>query len=152
MRINVGWVKRLEKINADLKAAMVAKDAKRLEAIRAIKSVILYLKTSAEGYSEESEVKSLQKEVKKRKETAEIYAAQGRPELQEIELYQASVIESYLPQQMGEEEIKQVIKQIIQQVGAVGPADMGKVMGVATKQLSGKADGKIISQIVKSLL
>ena len=141
-----------EKINADLKAAMVAKDAKRLEAIRAIKSVILYLKTSAEGYSEESEVKSLQKEVKKRKETAEIYAAQGRPELQEIELYQASVIESYLPQQMGEEEIKQVIKQIIQQVGAVGPADMGKVMGVATKQLSGKADGKIISQIVKSLL
>ena len=141
-----------EKINADLKAAMVAKDAKRLEAIRAIKSVILYLKTSAEGYSEESEVKSLQKEVKKRKETDEIYAAQGRPELQEIELYQASVIESYLPQQMGEEEIKQVIKQIIQQVGAVGPADMGKVMGVATKQLSGKADGKIISQIVKSLL
>ena len=141
-----------EKINADLKAAMVAKDAKRLEAIRAIKSVILYLKTSAEGYSEESEVKSLQKEVKKRKETAEIYAAQGRPELQEIELYQASVIESYLPQQMGEEEIKQVIKQVIQQLGAVGPADMGKVMGVVTKQLSGKADGKIISQIVKSLL
>ena len=141
-----------EKINADLKAAMVAKDAKRLEAIRAIKSVILYLKTSAEGYSEETEVKSLQKEVKKRKETAEIYATQGRPELQEIELYQASVIESYLPQQMGEEEIKQVIKQIIQQLGAVGPADMGKVMGVATKQLSGKADGKIISQIVKSLL
>ena len=141
-----------EKINADLKAAMVAKDAKRLEAIRAIKSVILYLKTSAEGYSEETEVKSLQKEVKKRKETAEIYATQGRPELQEIELYQASVIESYLPQQMGEDEIKQVIQQIIQQVGAVGPADMGKVMGVATKQLSGKADGKIISQIVKSLL
>ena len=141
-----------EKINADLKAAMVAKDAKRLEAIRAIKSVILYLKTSAEGYSEETEVKSLQKEVKKRKETAEIYATQGRPELQEIELYQASVIESYLPQQMGEEEIKQVIKQIIQQLGAVGPADMGKVMGVATNQLSGKADGKIISQIVKSLL
>ena len=141
-----------EKINADLKAAMVAKDAKRLEAIRAIKSVILYLKTSAEGYSEETEVKSLQKEVKKRKETAEIYASQDRPELQEIELYQASVIESYLPQQMGEDEIKQVLQQIIQQVGAVGPADMGKVMGVATKQLSGKADGKIISQIVKSLL
>ena len=141
-----------EKINADIKAAMIAKDAKKLEAIRSIKSVILLLKTSAEGYTEESEIKALQKEVKKRKETAEIYANQGRPELQEVELYQAAVIEAYLPQQLGEDELKKIIAEIIQTTGAAGPADLGKVMGVATKQLAGKADGKIISQIAKSLL
>ena len=123
-----------EKINADIKAAMIAKDAKKLEAIRSIKSVILLLKTSAEGYTEESEIKALQKEVKKRKETAEIYANQGRPELQEVELYQAAVIEAYLPQQLGEDELKKIIAEIIQTTGAAGPADLGKVMGVATKQ------------------
>ena len=90
--------------------------------------------------------------MKKRKETAEIYANQGRPELQEVELYQAAVIEAYLPQQLGEDELKKIIAEIIQTTGAAGPADLGKVMGVATKQLAGKADGKIISQIAKSLL
>src|SRR5580658_9219802 len=131
-----------EKINADLKAAMMAKDSKKLEAIRAIKSVILLLKTSPEGYTDESEAKSLQKEVKKRKETAEIYTTQNRPELAEVELYQASVIEAYLPKQMSTDELKAEITKIISSTGAVSPADMGKVMGVASKQLAGKADGK----------
>jgi len=90
--------------------------------------------------------------VKQRKETAEIYTSQGRPELAEVELAQASIIEAYLPKQMGEDEIKTAIQAIISSVGASSPADMGKVMGVATKQLAGKADGKIISQVVKDLL
>lgn len=141
-----------EKIMADMKAAMLAKDTKKLEAIRAIKSVILLLKTSPEGYTDESEVKALQKEVKKRKETAEIYTQQNRPELAEVESYQASVIESYLPKQMGEEEVKAELAKIISSVDASSPADMGKVMGVATKQLAGKADGKMISTLVKELL
>ena len=141
-----------EKINADLKAAMIAKDAKKLEAIRAIKSVILLLKTSPEGYTDASEQKALQKEVKKRKETAEIYTQQNRPELAEAELFQATVIEAYLPKQLGAEEVKAELKVILQQVGASSPADMGKVMGVATKQFAGRADGKLISQLVKELL
>jgi uncharacterized protein YqeY len=141
-----------EKINADLKAAMMAKDAKRLEAIRAIKSVILLLKTSPEGYTDASEAKALQKEVKKRKETAEVYTTQGRPELAEVELFQAGVIEAYLPKQMSADEVKAEVAKIIASVGASSPADMGKVMGVATKELAGKADGKAISQFVKELL
>ena len=141
-----------EKINADLKAAMMAKDAKKLEAIRAIKSVILLLKTSPEGYSDETEIKALQKEVKKRKETAEIYTAQARPELAEVENFQAGIIEAYLPKQMSLDEVKAELTKIISSVGASSPADMGKVMGVATKQLAGKADGKMISQLVKELL
>lgn len=141
-----------EKIMADMKAAMLAKDQKKLEAIRAIKSVILLLKTSPEGYTDESEVKALQKEVKKRKETAEIYTQQNRPELAEVELYQANIIESYLPKQMSEEEVKSELTKIISSVGASSPADMGKVMGVATKTLAGKADGKMISTLVKELL
>ena len=141
-----------EKINADLKAAMIAKDAKKLEAIRAIKSVILLLKTSPEGYTDESETKALQKEVKKRKETAEIYQTQARPELAETELYQAGIIEAYLPKQMSADELKAEVTKIISATGATSAADMGKVMGVATKQLAGKADGKAISQLVKELL
>lgn len=141
-----------EKIMADMKTAMLAKDQKKLEAIRAIKSVILLLKTSPEGYTDESEVKALQKEVKKRKETAEIYTQQNRPELAEVESYQASIIESYLPKQMSEEEVKAELAKIISSVGASSPADMGKVMGVATKALAGKADGKMISTLVKELL
>lgn len=141
-----------EKINADLKSAMMAKDAKKLESIRAIKSVILLLKTSPEGYTDESETKALQKEVKKRKETAEIYTTQGRPELAETELYQAGIIEAYLPKQMSAEELKAEVAKIISTTGATSAADMGKVMGVASKQLAGKADGKAISQLVKELL
>lgn len=141
-----------ERINADIKAAMIAKDAKKLEAIRAIKSVILLLKTSPEGYNEATEQKALLKEVKKRRETAEIYITQNRPELAEQETFQADIIEAYLPKQMDAAEIKAALQEIIKTVGAAGPSDMGKVMGIATKQFAGRADGKIISQMVKELL
>lgn len=141
-----------EKINNDIKTAMLAKDSKRLEALRAIKSVILLLKTSPEGYNDVSEAKALQKEVKKRKETAEIYIQQNRPELAEVENFQAGIIEGYLPAQMSEADIRTEIGKIIASVGATSPADMGKVMGAASKALAGKADGKMISGIVKELL
>jgi hypothetical protein len=141
-----------EKINNDIKAAMLAKEAKKLEALRAMKSVVLLLKTSPEGLTEESATKALQKEVKKRRETAEIYSTQNRPELAEVEIEQANVIESYLPKQMGPDELKAELQKIIAQVGASSPADMGKVMGVASKALAGKADGKAISEAVKQLL
>ncbi len=141
-----------EKINSDIKTAMLAKDAARLEALRAVKSAILLLKTSPEGYTDDTEIKALQKMVKQRKETAEIYVTQSRKDLADVELFQAGVIEAYLPRQMSEEEIKAEIAKIISSVGASSPADMGKVMGVASKQLAGKADGKIISIVVKELL
>lgn len=141
-----------EKINADIKTAMLAKDAKKLEALRAIKSAILLLKTSPEGLTPESEIKALQKMVKQRKETAEIYTSQNRPELAEVEISQATVMETYLPQQMSADEIKVALTKIISETGASSPADMGKVMGVATKTLAGKADGKVISTLVKELL
>lgn len=141
-----------EKINTDIKAAMLAKEAAKLEALRAVKSAILLLKTSPEGYTPETELKALQKMVKQRKETADIYKTQNRAELAEVELLQANVIEAYLPKQMDENEIKAEISKIISSVGASTPADMGKVMGVASKQLAGKADGKLISNVVKELL
>lgn len=141
-----------EKINADIKTAMLAKDAKKLEALRAIKSVILLLKTSPGGYNDVSEAKALAKEVKKRKEAAELYKTQNRLDLAEPELFQAGIIEAYLPKQMGEEELKSIISKIIAQTGASSPADMGKVMGAAMKQVAGKADGKVISDLVKQML
>ncbi len=141
-----------EKINTEIRTAMLAKDAKRLDALRGIKSAILLLKTSAEGYSDATEQKALMKMAKQRRETADIYKTQNRPELEEIELYQASVIEVYLPKQMSPEELKAELQKIIASVGAAGPGDMGKVMGIATKQLAGKADGKAVSTLVKELL
>ena len=141
-----------EKLNADIKTAMLARDAAKLEALRAMKSVVLLLKTSPEGLTEDSANKALQKEVKKRRETAEIYKTQNRADLADVEVAQADVIESYLPKQMGADELKAEVEKIIAQVGASSPADMGKVMGIATKQLAGKADGKVISMIVKTLL
>lgn len=141
-----------DKINADIKAAMLAKDQKRLEALRGIKSTILLLKTSAEGYTNETELKALQKMVKQRKETAEIYKTQNRNDLAEVELFQASVIETFLPAQMSQEQLKTELQKIIASVGASGPGDMGKVMGAATKALAGKADGKAISEMVRGLL
>ncbi|MGZ3942909.1 MAG: GatB/YqeY domain-containing protein, partial [Bacteroidia bacterium] len=141
-----------EKLNADIKTAMLAKDAKKLEALRAMKSVVLLLKTSPEGLTEESATKALQKEVKKRRETAEIYNTQNRADLAEVETSQADVIETYLPKQMSGDELKAEVAKIIAQVGASSPADMGKVMGVASKALAGKADGKAISEVVKQLL
>ncbi len=141
-----------EKINADVKASMLAKDAKRLEAVRAIKSVILYLKTSPEGLTEESATKAIQKEFKKRKETAEIYMQQNRPDLAEVETAQALIMEEYLPKQLSEDEIKTIIKSAINEVGANSAADMGKVMGAANKVIAGRADGKLVAQFVKELL
>lgn len=141
-----------EKINSEIKAAMLAKNAKRLEALRAIKSVVLLLKTSPEGLTEDSVSKALQKEVKKRKESADIYKSQNRPDLEEVELEQAAVMEEYLPKQMGEEEIKAELTKIIASVGATGPGDVGKVMGAASKAFAGKADNKIVSGLVKQML
>ena len=141
-----------EKINADIKTAMLAKDQQKLEAIRAIKAAILLLKSSGKPVTEDDEIKAMQKMVKQRREAAEIYHTQNRKDLEDVEVFQANIIETYLPKQMSEEEIKTALAQIISQVGAKSPADMGKVMGVATKQLAGKADGKLISNLVKQLL
>lgn len=141
-----------EKINGEIKTAMLAKDSKRLEALRAIKSVVLLLKTSPEGLTEESATKAIQKEVKKRKESADIYKSQNRPDLEEVELAQAKVMEEYLPKQMSEDEVKAELTKIIASVGAIGPGDMGKVMGAASKALAGKADNKMVSVLVKQLL
>lgn len=141
-----------EKVNGEIKTAMLARDAKRLESLRGIKSVVLLLKTSPEGLTEESLNKALQKEVKKRKESAEIYKSQNRPDLEEVEMFQAGVMEEYLPKQMGEAEIKAELVKIIASVGATGPGDMGKVMGAASKAFAGKADNKIVSALVKELL
>ena len=141
-----------EKINADVKASMLAKNAKRLEAVRAIKSVILLLKTSPEGLTEENALKAIQKEYKKRKETYDIYVQQNRPDLAEDELAQALVMEEYLPKALSEDEIQTIIKSAIAEVGATSAADMGKVMGAANKVIAGRADGKLVSQFVKELL
>ncbi|PBQ31447.1 glutamyl-tRNA amidotransferase [Sphingobacteriaceae bacterium] len=141
-----------EKVNAEIKTAMLAKDSKRLESLRGIKSVVLLLKTSPEGLTEESATKAIQKEVKKRKESADIYKTQNRPDLEEEEMFQARVMEEYLPKQMEEAEIKAELVKLIASVGASGPGDMGKVMGAASKAFAGKADNKIVSALVKELL
>jgi len=143
------------KINADIKAAMLAKEKEKLEALRAIKAAVLLLNTekgNAEGITETDELKMLQRLVKQRKESASVYAQQGRQDLADSELFQASVIETYLPKQMDEAELIQIIKAIIEKSGATSAKDMGKVMGLATKELAGKADNKIVSSIVKNLL
>ncbi len=141
-----------EKINADVKASMLAKDSKRLEAVRALKSVILLLKTSPEGLTEDSAMKAIQKEYKKRKETAEIYIQQNRQDLADDEIAQAKVMEEYLPKQLSEDEIRAEVKKAIDQAGASSAADMGKVMGAVNKVIAGRADGKLVSQIVKEML
>ena len=142
------------KINSDLKDAMRAKDQAALRGIRAIKSAILLLKTdgSGEEMTEEKEIKLLQRLVKQRKESLDIYEKQNRKDLAVKEKEEIAVIEKYLPAQMGAEELEGLIKQIIEQTGAESMKDMGKVMGIASKQLAGKADGKAISSIVKTLL
>ena len=141
-----------EKINAEIKTAMLAKNSARLEALRGMKSVVLLLKTSPGGLTEETAVKSLQKEMKKRKETAELFQQQGRNDLAEVELFQASVFQEFLPEMMSDEQLQVEVTKIIEQVGASSPSDMGKVMGVASKALAGKADGKMISEAVKKQL
>jgi len=141
-----------EQVNAEIKTAMLAKDAKKLEALRGIKAVVLLLKTSAEGLTEESINKALQKEVKKRKESADIYKTQNRADLESEEMFQAGIIEAYLPKQMSNEDIKAELVKIIADLGASGAGDMGKVMGAASKTFAGKADNKIVSSLVKQLL
>jgi uncharacterized protein YqeY len=141
-----------EKINADVKASMLAKDAKRLEAVRAIKAVVLLLKTSPEGLTEESALKAIQKEYKKRRETAEVYIQQNRQDLADDELAQAKIMEEYLPKQLSEDELKDIIRNAIKETDASSPADMGKVMGAANKVIAGRADGKMVSQLVKEML
>jgi hypothetical protein len=144
-----------EKINQDIKAAMMAKDKVRLEALRSVKSAILLAKTEKGGsdsLTSETEMKLLQKQVKQRKESAEIYIQQNRPELAEKELAEASAIEEYLPKMLSDTELTAEVNRIITSVGAKGPSDMGKVMGVASKALAGKAEGKSIADKVKSLL
>lgn len=144
-----------EKISEDIKKAMLAKDKVSLEALRGIKKEMLEAKT-AKGASgdltDEAAVKILQKMVKQRRDSAEIYKQQNRPELAENELAEMAVIERYLPKQMTEEELTAALKEIIAEVGATSAKEMGKVMGVASKKLAGKADGRLISEKVKSLL
>ena len=143
-----------ETINTDIKNAMKAREKEKLAALRAIKSALL-LEASKDGsgeVSEEAEMKILQKLHKQRKDAAALYEEQNRPDLLEVEVFQAGVIEAYLPAQMSEEEIGEVVKSIIAKTGASSPADLGKVMGAAMGQLAGKADGKIISMLVKKYL
>lgn len=143
-----------ERINADIKAAMLAKERKKLDALRAVKSAVLLLKTNGSGdaISQEAEIACLQKLVKQRKESAELYKQQNRMDLYEDEAFQQAVIEAYLPEQMSEEEIRTELQKIISETGASSVKDMGKVMGAAQKAFAGRADNKIVSTIVKELL
>ncbi len=144
-----------QKIQKDLMEAMKAKDAVRLNAIRSIKSAILLAKTSEGGSKEltdEDIVKLIQKLAKQRKEASEQYIAAGRKELADNELSEADVLGEYLPKQLSEAEVEERLKSIIAELGASKPSDMGKVMGVATKQLAGLAEGRLISSLVKKLL
>ena len=144
-----------EKIMADLKTAMLAKDGKSLRSLRAIKAAIINAKT-AEGaggvLKEEDEIRLLQKLVKQRKDSLEIFEKQNREDLAQKEKEEIEVIERFLPKQMSPDELRVVIEAIINETGAASPADMGKVIGVANKQLAGKADGKTIAAMVKDLL
>jgi uncharacterized protein YqeY len=145
----------IDQINDDIKTAMRARDKHTLEALRAIKAALLLEGTKAGASDEVPEDianKMLQKLHKQRAEAAEIYRSQGREDLAGDEVAQAAVIEKYLPEAMSEDELKTALAEIISQVGATAPSDMGKVMGVASKQLAGKADGKTISELVKQLL
>ncbi|MCL6268050.1 GatB/YqeY domain-containing protein [Flagellimonas myxillae] len=144
-----------EQVMTEMKAAMKAKDTVALEALRAIKSALLLASTekgASEGFSEADEIKLVQKLVKQRKDSATIFQEQGREDLAEPELAQAAIIEKFLPEQLTAEEIEKVVVQTIDAVGAEGMKDMGKVMGIVSKELAGQADGKTISGIVKAKL
>lgn len=144
-----------EQIDADIKAAMLAHDKLRLQALRGIKKEFLEARTapgSNGSLSDADATKILVKMAKQRRESARIYTEQSRPELAETELAEVAVIENYLPKALTPEELRAQLEQIIARIGAASPADMGKVMGVATKELAGKADGKAISAMVRTLL
>ncbi len=143
-------------INSDIKQAMLNRDKKKLEALRAIKASLLIAKTgkdvSAGEISEEVEISILKRLVKQRKESAEIYNEKGREEMAEEELYQARIIEEYLPEQMSDDQVEAIVKAAILQLGATSMKDMGRVMAVVTKELAGKADNKLVSGIIKNIL
>ena len=143
-------------INNDIKAAMISKDKKKLAALRAIKSALLLEKTgkdtSAGEIPETVELALLQKLVKQRKESADIYTKQDRADLAEVEQYEADIIQAYLPQQMDVDTLRKEIQEIMSMIGATSMKDMGKVMGLCTKKFAGKADSKVISTLVKEIL
>lgn len=143
------------RINDEIKQAMLSKNKELLEALRAVKSALLLARSEKGGdgaVNEDAEIKILQKLVKQRRETAEIYMAQNRKDLADVEIFQADVIQKYLPEQMSDEELTQIVKGIIIETGASSIKDMGKVMGLASKKLAGKADNKSVSEKVKQLL
>ncbi|MCW3125404.1 MAG: GatB/YqeY protein [Bacteroidetes bacterium] len=144
-----------EKINGDLKAAMMAKDQGAMRALRGIKAAILLAKTEKGGtgeVSEEKEIQILTKMLKQRKESIEIFEKQGRADLATTEKEEVAVLEKYMPSMMSDEDIKAIIQKVIAATGATTQKEMGKVMGAASKELAGKADNKKVSEIVKSLL
>ena len=143
-----------QRINDDIKTAMLAKEKETLNALRAVKSALLLLKTekNAGDITEELELKTLQKLVKQRKESAEMYKSQNREDLYDEEMFQLKIISKYLPEQMSEEEITAVIKRLIEQENITDMKGMGKLMGLASKELAGKAENKLISEMVKKLL
>jgi hypothetical protein len=144
-----------DQVNEDIKTAMKNKEEGRLRGLRGIKAALLLAKTekgAGDILSQEKEMQVLQKLVKQRKESLEIYKQQNRKDLADAEAEEIEVIEKYLPKQMSEDELRKIVAEIISKVGAAGPQDMGRVMGAATKELAGKADGKMISQIVKEIL
>ncbi len=144
-----------ETINEDIKQAMLAKRKEELTALRSIKSAILLAETekgAKEEISEDTEMKLLMKAAKQRKESGEIFKKEGRDDLADKEFFEYEVISKYLPKQMEESEVREALVSIIAKVGATSPADMGKVMGAATKKLAGKAEGRMISALVKELL
>ncbi|MEX1238602.1 MAG: GatB/YqeY domain-containing protein [Cyclobacteriaceae bacterium] len=144
-----------QQIDAEIRKAMLSKNKEELEALRSIKSLILLAETEKGGsddISPETEKKLLMKAAKQRKESAEIFEKQDRKDLADRELLQLEVINRYLPKQLSEEEIKSALLIVIKEIGASGPQDTGKVMGVATKKLAGQADGKLISELVRKLL
>lgn len=142
-------------IESEIKQAMLEKDKDRLRALRAIKSMILLAETekgAGDELTADVEMKLLTKAAKQRKDSVEIYEKEGRDDLAEVEKAELSIIEEFLPKQLSEDEVREAVKEIIVQVGASGPQDMGKVMGVATKKMAGKADGKLISTLTKEIL
>lgn len=144
-----------ERINQDIKSAMLAKEDRKLEALRAVKSALMLAKTEknlSTKITEDAEIKILQKLVKQRKESADIYRQQNRIDLLQIEEEEQQVIEQYLPTQLDPAVVEQIIKDIIQESGATSMKEMGKVMGIANQKLAGQADGKTISTLVKTLL
>ena len=145
----------INQIDQDIKQAMLAKQTERLSGLRAIKAALLLARTekgAAEEMSSDAEIKVLQKLIKQRKESAEIYKAQNRDDLYQVEMSEMRVIEPYLPQQMSRFEVEGYLQELISRIGATSVSDMGRVMGMASKELAGQADGRTISEIVKQLL